>query len=266
MGVIHTHNFVVGDIALSQNIRWFAIQADLIFFFPVLQNSRRAFLFSALVLTVIMALRERHAIDFGSLKWIFVGRIPGTLIGLATLALVPRDRITTVVAIMILVAVGLSLLNQSYRPKALALAGAGIASGFMGTTSSIGGPPDRLDFPAARRAQITGDTGCLFWRYQHDFTDWPALHRAVWQARGYGRRCFGAGRTGGFYSKPMVDAFSERRSNSHNHSCNCGHCRFCDFAEELVARTSLEELIRDSIFLSGTKVQEIQSLLPDLLQ
>ncbi len=101
-------------------------------------------IFSALFLTIVMALREKEAIDFSSLKWIFVGRIPGTLIGLLTLTLVPREKLTIVVAVMILLAVGLSLLNRNFRPQARSLIGAGVASGFMGTTSSIGGPPIAL--------------------------------------------------------------------------------------------------------------------------
>ena len=44
-------------------------------------------LFGAFVLTLLLALRERHAIDLTGIKWALVGRIPGVALGIAVLAI-----------------------------------------------------------------------------------------------------------------------------------------------------------------------------------
>ena len=101
-------------------------------------------IFVALVLTILMALRERTHIDFGGLKWTIAGRIPGSAIGALMLMILSQSAILLMVGILVLVAVTLSVVTPRFRPTRAALVCAGLMSGFMGTTASIGGPPIAL--------------------------------------------------------------------------------------------------------------------------
>ena len=98
-------------------------------------------LLAVLALTLLVAFGERDSIDLKGVGWALVGRIPGTLIGAATLTVASRDATTILVGIFVFVAIGLigSGVNLSRTPPVLFFAGT--LSGFMGTTTSIGGPP-----------------------------------------------------------------------------------------------------------------------------
>lgn len=96
---------------------------------------------SATVLTLLIGNRERHAIDMAGFGWIFVGRLP-TSIGTALIvAILPDAMLAVVLASVVLVAIGLSLLGWRVRRTPPTLVTAGALSGFMGTISSVGGPP-----------------------------------------------------------------------------------------------------------------------------
>lgn len=114
----------------------------------------------AIVLTLLIARRERRSIDFFGLKWSLAGRFPGTALGAATLLIVPQERIAILFAILVLAAVALSAARIRIRATAAALAGAGLISGFMATTVAIGGPPVALvlqDYPGAElRGTLSG--------------------------------------------------------------------------------------------------------------
>ena len=75
-----------------------------------------------------------------------VGQVTGTLMAGGVLALLPSDSLSVLFALLVLVAVGLSSVGLRLRPTARNLAGAGLASGFMGTVSGIGGPPIALAY------------------------------------------------------------------------------------------------------------------------
>lgn len=98
-------------------------------------------LICALVLTLLLAYREHEAMHVGDLGWALVGRVPGVVLGAAALALVARERIAVMFAILIIIAAAMSLLGPRFGVTPRRLMGAGLVSGFMGTTISIGGPP-----------------------------------------------------------------------------------------------------------------------------
>jgi uncharacterized membrane protein YfcA len=95
-------------------------------------------------LTLLVARRERDGLDFWGLRWVLVGRVPGTIAGAVVVATLPERLLVLVLATLVLLAVVLSVggwqLGQS-RPTLLA---AGATSGLMGTATSIGGPPVAL--------------------------------------------------------------------------------------------------------------------------
>ena len=114
----------------------------------------------ALPLTVLIAVRDHETLDLHGVKWAIVGRLPGTALGVAAVAALPADGLTVMFCLLVLVAVALSLSGRRVRPTPRTLAGAGFASGVMGTATSIGAPPLALvyqDAPGARlRATLAG--------------------------------------------------------------------------------------------------------------
>ena len=98
-------------------------------------------LFAVLPLTILVALRERGALDLRGVRWAIAGRIPGTILGSIAIAVLSQSALALMVGVVVLVAVVLSVAGWHLRPTARTLATAGAASGFMGTATSIGGPP-----------------------------------------------------------------------------------------------------------------------------
>ncbi len=97
-------------------------------------------LFIALPMVVGMAVRERSHIDLRGFAWIVGGRVLGTAAGVWILVSVPTDRLSVLLGVLILLAAALSAVGVPINPSPARNFGAGMVSGVMGTTSSIGGP------------------------------------------------------------------------------------------------------------------------------
>lgn len=114
----------------------------------------------ALPLTLLIAARDHETLDLRAVRWAIVGRLPGTALGVAAVAALPADGLTITFCLLVLLAVALSLSGRRLRPTPRTLVGAGLASGIMGTATSIGAPPLALvyqDAPGARlRATLAG--------------------------------------------------------------------------------------------------------------
>jgi len=106
-------------------------------------------LFASIFLSILMALRERQQLDFWGLKWVLAGRIPSGFLAAYLLAIIPQDQISFVFGLMILFAVGISLLGVRFPPYRWIMVIAGIFSGIMGTIAAIGGPPVALIYQDA---------------------------------------------------------------------------------------------------------------------
>lgn len=117
---------------------------------------------AGILLTLLMSLRERRGIDFGEVGWALVGRFPGTALGAAALIVLPRNRLTLVFAVLVLVAVGLTALPWKIRPGRASLVAAGGFSGFMATTVAMGGPPMALLFQHSPGARLRGTLSGFF--------------------------------------------------------------------------------------------------------
>ena len=92
--------------------------------------------------------------DLHGLKWALLGRIPGVLIGVTTLVVVSRDRIALAFGVLIVASVGVSVVVPRIRISRMSLFGAGVVSGFLGTTVSTGGPPMALLYQHATGTRI----------------------------------------------------------------------------------------------------------------
>ena len=99
---------------------------------------------AALTLSLANAFRFRHSISFAGLKFAILGRVPGTVAGGLLIFWIDQRTLGLWLGISVLGAVWLSLGKVGFRPTRPAMFCAGFLSGFMGTSSSIGGPPMAL--------------------------------------------------------------------------------------------------------------------------
>lgn len=98
-------------------------------------------LFVMVPLTVLVARRERGSLDLRGIRWALVGRVPGTIAGTVAVATLPERGLAVLLGSVVLLAVVLSVAGWHIQPTSGTLLAAGAASGFMGTATSIGGPP-----------------------------------------------------------------------------------------------------------------------------
>ena len=94
--------------------------------------------FSIALLTLF---RERGALEFNGLQYALLGRIPGGFIGAGLLLFAPQAILGLTIAIIVAIAVVLSLLRVSLVVNRRSLFGAGVISGIFGNIAAIGGPP-----------------------------------------------------------------------------------------------------------------------------
>lgn len=117
---------------------------------------------AAAVLTVLLTHREWRSVNFADLKWALSGRIVGVAVAAAVLVVVPANYIALAFGTLILMAVAMSASGLHLAPRPSHLVTAGLLSGFMGTTVSIGGPPIALVYQKEVGARIRGTLSAYF--------------------------------------------------------------------------------------------------------
>jgi uncharacterized membrane protein YfcA len=113
-------------------------------------------------LTLASAYRERHAVDAQRFSLSLLGLAMGTVCGAVALRLLPAAVLGKVFAILVLLAVVLSVSGLRVRPTRPALFAGGGASGVMGTIADIHGPPIALVLQHARPEQARAMLGAFF--------------------------------------------------------------------------------------------------------
>lgn len=116
----------------------------------------------AMVLTCLVALRERGGLDWRGLKWAIVGRIPGSILGTVAVVLLPDRGLIILFAVLVLIGVGLSVAGWRLRPTSTTLLSAGAMSGFMGSITSIGGPPMALVYQHRSGQELRATLAAFF--------------------------------------------------------------------------------------------------------
>lgn len=116
----------------------------------------------SLLLSIMTAARERAAIDLPGLGFATLGRTLGAAGAGATVALLPASAFATVFSLMILAAVAVSVAGWRVRPTRGNLVAAGLASGYMGTITSVGSPPMALVYQGAAGPTIRATMGAFF--------------------------------------------------------------------------------------------------------
>jgi uncharacterized membrane protein YfcA len=107
-------------------------------------------------LTILMTVRDRASLDLPGLGWATGGRLVGTVAGASALLAMPARELTLAIGFLVLLAVALSVSGLRLRPTSRVLVGAGLLSGFMGTTASIAGPPLALAYQDAVGDRLRG--------------------------------------------------------------------------------------------------------------
>ena len=116
----------------------------------------------ALLLTIVVAFRERGALDWRGLKWAFFGRVPGSILGTIAIVWLPEQWMLVVFSLMIISGVVLSAAGWRVTPTGGTLFGAGALSGFMGSLTSVGGPPMALVYQRHSGAQLRSTLALFF--------------------------------------------------------------------------------------------------------
>jgi uncharacterized membrane protein YfcA len=118
-----------------------------------------AIMLAVLPLTFTIAWVDRTHVEKRDVGFALVGRIPGTIVGALVVAALSDQVLAVMVALSVLIAVVASIAGRVFRPTDRALMVAGLASGFAGTTTGVGGPPMALTYqnsdPATMRATIS---------------------------------------------------------------------------------------------------------------
>lgn len=131
---------------------------------PVLAIADPAFIpatitIAVLPLTLMIAWADRSHVRWKDSGIAIIGRLPGVVIGAMVAASVSDSVLSVLVGLSVLTAVVASLTPRRVPLNSGTLVGAGAASGFMGTTTGVGGPPMALTYqhadPATMRATIS---------------------------------------------------------------------------------------------------------------
>lgn len=117
---------------------------------------------AAIVMTGLTAVRDRRGLALGEVRWAFLGRIPGTALAIPVLALASGSTLSIILAGLMLAAVALTAAGLHVEPDRGSLLTAGAASGFMGTITSIGGPPLAVLYSSGPGVRLRGTLAGYF--------------------------------------------------------------------------------------------------------
>ncbi len=117
---------------------------------------------NGLLLTFLIAYRERRSIDMGGIVWATIGSMGGMAAAGGVLLVISPFGFTVLFCTLVFAAVGLSALGRTIHPTRRSALVAGVLSGFMGTTSSIGGPPVALLYQNLPPPRLRGTLSAFF--------------------------------------------------------------------------------------------------------
>lgn len=115
-----------------------------------------------LVLSALNVWRNRAGLAVAELGSAVVGRIPGTLLAVWLLTIMPEHMLSLILGAAVLLAVIISAMPVRIAPTRGRLFVAGLASGFMGTSTAIGGPPVALLYQHAAGTRIRANLNGYF--------------------------------------------------------------------------------------------------------
>jgi uncharacterized membrane protein YfcA len=116
----------------------------------------------ALLVTVMVTVRERQSLDLRGTGWALVGRVPGSFLGAWLVTALSRQGLAWMVVAVVLTGLVLAGRGWAPRPVRVNLIAAGAASGIMGTATSIGGPPMALVWQGHHGPRLRGTMSAFF--------------------------------------------------------------------------------------------------------
>lgn len=119
-------------------------------------------IFGSLVLSGIMAWRERGAIDSDNLAPMFMGLLPGCALGAWIISIVPADQLGIVFAIVILLGIAVTTSGLDLPLNRLSALVAGGVAGTMGASSGIGAPVIALLYQHASGARVRSTLALIY--------------------------------------------------------------------------------------------------------
>lgn len=117
---------------------------------------------NAVLLTIMMLIRNRASLSFRQVRFAIGGDVVGTVLAGMTLAVVSGRAFGLIFGGLILAAVGLSVagLRPTLTPRNSVIAGA--ASGYMGTITAVGGPPIALIYQNEQGPLVRANMSAFF--------------------------------------------------------------------------------------------------------
>lgn len=119
-------------------------------------------LLDALLLTLLVTVREWKHVRMADLGWSVPGRLIGTGIAVWILRAVPAGRLQFTMGVFMLLAVGMTMVGPRVRVGRRTLFGAGALAGVMSTITSMGGPPMALLYQHETGARLRGTLAAFF--------------------------------------------------------------------------------------------------------
>lgn len=113
-------------------------------------------------LSGLVFMREREHADLRGGVWVFVGQLPGALLGLAVLSRVSASTLDLVIGAIVLFAVLSVARGYAIRRTPLTKFLAGMASAASALLSSIGGPPLALVYHGVRGPEFRATLAMVF--------------------------------------------------------------------------------------------------------
>lgn len=134
---------------------------------PLLALADRGFIPGAILIvilpmTIAIAARERHGVDYRGVGLALIGRVPGVMLGAWAIAIATDRVLAVLVGTTVLGSVALSLTRVRLSPTPGTLVSAGFASGFMGTSTGVGGPPMAMAYQHADPAVMRSTVSAFF--------------------------------------------------------------------------------------------------------
>lgn len=119
-------------------------------------------LWLVLTLPLMTLVRDHDGVDWRGLAWVVPGRLPGIALGVVAVAAFSDDALGVAVGVMVLLATALTWRSVRIPVTRPTLLGAGLVSGFTGTTTSVGGPPVAILYQHRPPAQIRSTLAVYF--------------------------------------------------------------------------------------------------------
>ena len=110
----------------------------------------------------LVAERDRGHHPWQVIRWPIVGLVPASVVGAFAVATIDKRGLSILFGLLVLIGVGLSISGLHPRHSTPNLVVAGAASGFMGTTTGIGGPPMALMFQKHRGPDLRASLARFF--------------------------------------------------------------------------------------------------------